>query len=242
MDTRRGMQTRGRGALSGPLPALPRPVDALSERWAALPPRARAVTVVVLALALVTTAEARVQIATQRWGGEPTTVLVAERDHAPGELPVVRTERRPRALVPPGAASADTAASELALALPTGAVLTDSHLDPAGPGATLPAGLRAVPIPVEDRWGVTAGGWVDVWDIGGRAGTGHLVAGQRAVLELDEGDERAPPVAIVALATDEVPAVTAALASGGVLLAHAPAPPGAASSSSARTADEERAP
>lgn len=227
MDDDRPRPDRPGRGLAGPLPALPRPLDLASERWAALAPRVRHVLIAALAAAFLVAGEARVQHAQHRWGSEPIDLLVAVRDHAPGEQPEVRGERRPSALAPPDAVDDDTDLPPLALALPEGAVLTRAHVDPAGPGATLPPELRAVPVPVEEQWGVAAGGWVDVWILGGREEAAHLVAPHRAVLALDDG-EGTEPVALVALAYDEVAAVTAGLATGTVRLAHAPSPDAAA--------------
>ncbi|QBI21086.1 hypothetical protein ER308_16905 [Egibacter rhizosphaerae] len=213
-----------RGLLRGPLPALPRPIDAASEWWAGLPPRARPTIVVLLVLALVLAAETRVQLAQLRWGGEPVRVAVAEHDHAPGDHATVTTERRPAALAPPDAVSRVEPDARLALALPEGAVVTSTHLHAAGPAGALPGSLRAVPVPVEEDWGVTAGGWVDVWVLGRREEAATLVAQQRPVVGLDVDEERGEPTALVALAGDEVAAVTSGLAAGEVLLAHAPEP------------------
>jgi Flp pilus assembly protein CpaB len=186
--------------------------------------------VVVVGAALVMVAagtQARVRAAEQRWGGAPVSVLVATSD-----LPVGATthglrgvELPPRA-VPPHAVTAaqgETLEAVLALALPEGGVLTRAHLDPRGPAAGLGGDLRAVPIPVDDGWGVAAGGWVDVWVLGTAETPATLVAGSRPVLEVrGEASER---TALVGLHAGEVGAATAGLAVGQVLLTHAP-PPG----------------
>lgn len=216
---------RLRAALQGPYPALPRPLDAASERWSSLRPRVR---VVVAALAIAMSAvgvEVRVQAAEHRWGGPPIPVYVATDDLAVG-APLTGLRR---VTLPPDAAPAaaltqpPSDAAVLALALPDGAVVTARHVDPRGPAAGLDDGLRAVPIPVEDGWLVAAGGWVDVWVLGTPEEPATLVARSRPVLEVrDDGHS---PTALVALDRDaEVGPATAGLALGRLLLAHAPAP------------------
>ncbi len=210
--------------LRGPYPRLPRPLDACSEQWSRLRPRSRTLAAALLVVAALLAVDARVRAAESRWGGAPRPALVATTD-----LPVGAraTGLRPTVL-PPAAVPADavaTVAGEavLALALPAGAVLTRDHLDPRGPAAGLPAGLRAVPVPAEQGWGVTAGGWVDVWVLGAGDTPAELVARSRPVLEV-RGDTTGT-TALVGLAADEVGPATTGLALGRVLLAHAPAPP-----------------
>jgi hypothetical protein len=217
-------RTTLRRVLAGAHPALPGPVDGLAERWAGLPPRGRAVLTLVLLLAVAVGVEARVHAAEHRWGGAPVSVLVAAEDLPVGAAPTAVR----RALLPPGALPWRPLAevpdgAVLTLALPRGAVLTESHVAPSGPAAGLGEGLRALPVPVDEGWGVTAGGWVDVWVLGGDAGA-TLAARSRPVLEL-RGE---PPdiSALLGLAIEEVTAVTAALSHGRVLLAHAPPPGG----------------
>lgn len=212
-------------ALRGPYPALPRPLDAASERWAALRPRVRIVVTVLAAGVALAGIQARIEAADSRWGGVPVPVLVATADLPvgapltdlqdvelpPGAVPVTALTTRP----PDGAV--------LALALPEGAVLTESHVDARGPAAGLDEGLRALPIPVEDGWLVTPGGWVDVWVLGAGEEPARLVARSRPVLEVRE--DRPSPTALVGLdAGTEVGPATAGLAVGRLLLAHAPAP------------------
>lgn len=209
--------------LSGPHPSLPQPLDAVAERWAHLRPRVRTLVVVGAVLALLAATQLRIQAADRQWGGEPVRVVVASRDVGVGE-PATAVERvvRPPVAVPPGAVTdAPPAHAPLAFALPEGAVLTEAHLDPRGPSAGLEDGLRAVPVPVEEGWAITAGGWVDAWVLGVGEQPATLVASSRPVLELREGE-----VALVGLDRDEeVGEVTTGLALGRVLLTHAP-PPG----------------
>jgi hypothetical protein len=110
----------------------------------------------------------------------------------------------------------------LSLPLPRGAVLTRSHLDPRGPAAGLPDGMRAVPVPTEPGWDVQQGGWVDVWTLGTGDRPARLVASSRPVLQVRE--DPSGLTTLVGLAGDEVEAVTTGLALGRVLLAHAPPP------------------
>jgi hypothetical protein len=207
----------------GPAPALPRPLDAAAERWARLRPRVRLLLLCAAVLAFVALGELRIQSALARWGGTPVPVLVAEHDLAVGSSPGgVRRHSLPPAAVPPGALTAVPAGAVLAFALPAGNVLTASHLDDRGPAAALGAEARAVPIPVEDGWGLVAGGWVDVWVLGAADEPAVLVARSRPVLELREADRHG--TALIGLEGDEVRAATTGLAVGQLLLTHAPAP------------------
>lgn len=209
--------------LHGPYPRLPRPLDALSEGWSRLRPRARlaagllAVLLVVLAVAL------RIERADRRWGGPPVRVLVAERGLPVGatELAVTAQERPPVA-IPDGALTELPEGAALAFALPAGAVLTRAHVDPRGPAVGLPPGSRAVPVPVDEGWGVTAGGRVDVWVLGAEGEPARQVAHAAPILEVT--DDETVTTALVGLAEGEVAATTEGLAAGRVLLTHAPAP------------------
>lgn len=210
--------------LTGPHPSLPRPLDAAAERWARFRPRVRVLLVLGTMLALLVAMQLRIQAADDRWGGEPVRVLVATRDLQVGASPTdVEPVARPPAAVPPAAVTGEPPAdTTLAFALPQGGVLTEAHLDPRGPAAGLEAPLRAVPIPVEEGWAVTAGGWVDAWVLGVGDEPATLAASSRPVLELREGE-----VALVALdREEEVGPVTTGLALGRVLLTHAPPPEG----------------
>jgi hypothetical protein len=218
-------------------PALPRPLDLAAERWARLPPRLRILAGITALLMLVGATEARVHSAERRWGGEPVTVWVASADAGVGEPPGrLEPVRMPPAIVPPHAVTRPPRDVVLSLPLLAGAVLTDTHLTPAGPAAGLGPKLRALPIAVEENWGVVAGGWVDIWVLGpSRAaeslgaeadGSGppprQAVARSRPVLEVR--DDGLSSTALVGLDLDEVEAVTTALADRGLLLTHAPPP------------------
>lgn len=211
--------------LDGPHTALPGPLDALAEGWARLRPRVRALAVVLAVVALFGAAELRAARAERRWGGAGVPVLVAEADLAAGTRdPALRRAVLPPVAVPPGAVGDAPDGAVLALALPEGAVLTGAHLDARGPAAGLDAGLRAVPVPVEDGWAVAPGGFVDVWVLGADDGAARQVARSRAVLEVTPAGDGAGLTALVGLTEDEVGPTTAGLALGGVLLTHAPAP------------------
>ncbi len=209
--------------LRGPLPILPRPLDAVNERWATLSSRTRLLAAVAALALAVGLAEARVQIAEARWGGTPVDVLVATSDLGPGADLAVRGVTFPPGATPPGAVTTAPAGATLALALPEGAVLTEAHLDPAGPAAGLGDDVRVVPFPVESGWGVTAGGWVDVWVLGLDDVPATEVARARPVLKLT-ADDAGRATALVGLDVEEVGPATAGIAAGRVLLAHAPAP------------------
>lgn len=205
----------------GPYPRLPRPLDTLSDGWTRLRPRARVLVGLGVVLAVVLSVSARIERAERRWGGAPVRVLVAAEDLPAGTAePAVRSLELPPAAVPPQPLTRFPHGAALALAAPQGTVLTQAHVDPRGPAAGLSAGLRAVPIPVESGWGVTAGGRVDVWVLGAEAEPAQQVASSALVVEVS--DDGTSATALVGLAEDEVGPTTAGLALGSVLLTHAP--------------------
>lgn len=205
----------------GPYPRLPRPLDTLSDRWVGLRPRARALVGVLVVVSLALSVSARIERAERRWGGAPVRVLVAVEDLPAGTAePALTSLELPPAAVPPQPLTRFPDDATLALAAPEGTVLTQAHLDPRGPAAGLSAGLRAVPIPVEPGWGVTAGGRVDVWVLGAEAEPAQQVASSALVVEVS--DDGTSATALVGLAEDEVGPTTAGLALGRVLLTHAP--------------------
>ncbi len=203
--------------------ALPRPLDGLAERWAALPPRARTVAAGLVIAIVVVAGEARVLSAERAWGGPAVEALVARTDLPAGAAPEVDVVRIPPSLAPPGAVGEVDADARLAVPLPQGGVLTATHLDARGPGATLDPEVRAVPIPVEAGWGVIAGSWVDVWVLGVGDEPAQRVASGAAVLALDV-DDAGRATALVAIDDDAVAATTTGLALGRVVLAHSPTP------------------
>lgn len=209
--------------LHGPYPRLPRPLDWCSDQWSALRPRVRVLAALTAAVLAVLAVDARVRAAESRWGGAPSVAYVATRALPVGAaVEAVERVRLPPAAVPGDALQQIPGGARLAYALPAGAVLTAGHIDRRGAAVGLADGLRAVPIPAEEGWGVVAGGWVDVWVLGSGESGSTLVARSRPVVEV-----RSDPTgltALVGLSAEEVGRATAGLAVGGVLLAHAPAP------------------
>ena len=217
------MSQRLDALLNGPHLRLPRLLDTISEWWSRRRPRVRTALAVLLVLGVLLGLDARVRAIDGRWGGAPREVLVAAENLAVGDTAAaVRRVRLPPVAVPHDAVTevADTAV--LALAAPAGTVLTRRHLDPRGPAAGLAAGMRAVPVPTEPGWGIVAGGRVDVWVLGDGQTPARQVARARPVLQVR--DDAAGLTSLVGLSGTEVQAVTSALALGGVLLTHAPAP------------------
>lgn len=197
-------------------------------------PRARALGVVGLIAMVVIGCEQRVAGVADRYGGPPAPVVVTSSDVAVGQS----AEDLRIAHVPPDVIP-DDALTELpsdapiaALALPAGAVVTHQHLDTRGPGIGLEADLRAVPIEVEPSWGVVPGGFVDVWILGSGDVPALAVARQRPVLDVSEGTGRS--TALVGLSADEVADLSDGLASGRVLLVHAPPDPARSDADGAR--------
>lgn len=209
--------------LHGPHLRLPRLLDAVSDWWSGRRPRVRMVTGLLLVVAVLVGLDARVRAIDARWGGAPQPALVAASDLAVGDAPrAVRRVRLPPAALPAGAVAEVADTARLALAAPAGTVLTRRHLDARGPAAGLATGMRAVPIPTQAGWGVVAGAWVDVWVLGDGDAPARLVARARPVLQVR--DEAAGLTSLVGLSGSEVQAVTGGLATGGILLTHAPAP------------------
>ena len=209
--------------LRGPHLTLPRPVDALSERWSALAPRTRMLAAGLLVVLAVMGLDARSRAVDGRWGGSPRFVVVATADLQVGDARTeVTTAQLPPAAVPHGALTEVDEGATLSLALPQGAVVTSAHVDRRGAAVGLDDGMRAVPIPTEAGWGVVEGGWVDVWTLGTGDAASELVASGRPVVDVVQ--DAAGLTSLVGLAEDEVAAVTSGLALGRVLLAHAPGP------------------
>lgn len=219
----RSRRRGGRWAQGAPW-RLPPPLDRVADGWAGLRPRVRTLLAWLLVLTLGLGYAARVAAVDARWGGPAVTVLRATRAMAVGEAPAaVEQVRLPPRAVPPAALRALPEDAVLALPVVEGALLVAAHLDARGPGAQLPADERVVPVPVEEGWAVEAGGWVDVWALGAAGGGAQLVARSRPVLQV-QAEEGRGGVALVSLAEDQVREVTAGLATGRVVLAHAPPP------------------
>lgn len=161
----------------------------------------------------------RVATAQAQWGGRGEQVWRATRT-VPAGQPVsdaLRPIRLPRAAIPPTAiTTAVDNAAVLAVPLVEGALLTELHLSPVGPAVALPDDERAVPIPVEQTWGIEPGIVVDVWAVVDSDQPPEALAQARPVLQLTDDGPRS--VALVALHEDDVAATTATLARGRVLL------------------------
>lgn len=185
--------------------ALPAALDAWSERWWAMPPRARGLLLaflVVLALVAGTSHVAATPY------GPPTTALVAVSDLAVGhdlDRSDVRQVDWPEDLVPE--AAAHEASGRLAAALPTGSVLTDHHLTDGGAASQLATGMAAVPLPADLLPTLAPGHVVDV--IGADVtGDPSVLAHEAQVISTDGVD------VWLAVPRDRAPSVAAAGASG----------------------------
>lgn len=167
--------TRLRERFRGSPVALPRWLDAASERWWGLPPRLRA-TLLASASALVVLAGLGHAAATPY--GPPTIVLVATEDLPAGHRLTARDVRRvswPSAIVPDDALR--TVQGRLALPVPAQTVVTRRHVAHDGMAAALTEGMAAVPVPAEALPSLTIGDRVEV--------VGRNLDGQAAVLASD---------------------------------------------------------
>ena len=208
--------------LRGAYPALPPPLDRCSEWWARRRPRVRLLIGVVALLAVAGALTSRVAVLEQRFAAPPVRVLVAEEFLPVGTAaPAVAMVRLPALAVPDGALEAVPDDAVVAVAVPKGAVVTRAHLDVQGPGAALPTDQRAVPVPVEEGWGLEAGGFADVWASGDIGEPAALLVEAAPVLAVHDGDLR--PVAVVGVPAARVAEVATAGDGPGLLLTHAPA-------------------
>lgn len=181
MSTLDDLRSTARRRLAGPLPALPRQLDELSERWWSMPPRLRVgltagVCLLLACLPLVRTARSA-------WG-PPVTVWVAATDLAAGtELgpDTAVAALRPADLVPGDAL--DGPDGVLTTAVIAGSVLTERHRAESL-AAMLPRGHVAVPVPMDLQPQVAAGAVVDLLTAGFDGSGRVLVVGGR-VLQVD---------------------------------------------------------
>ena len=206
--------------LRGAPPVLPATLDRCSERWWALPPRARAALLLAGVVLVGAAGVWRVEAARRSWGGPARRALIAVEHGHVGDRPALRPALLPPAMVPSDAPPTVDAEARLALALPEGAVLTRAHVSPRGPGVGLDTDLRVVPLPVQAGVGVASGGRVDVWVLAPPPDGSRRIAERRPVVGVSNEDD--DPVALVGLDTDEVGAAVQGMADGQVLLTHAP--------------------
>lgn len=207
-----GIRARG-GALDGPPLALAGWLDAASERWWRLRPRARTALAITVALSIALAAIGRV--VTDPYGA-PTIVLVTVRDLPAGqELTAADVRRRtwPSGLVPPGAT--ERRDGRLAVPLLAGSVLVEAHLDALGPARGLGPGAVAVAVPRELLPELALGDRIDVLGAG-PDGSGAVVARDAVVLASDA------TTVWLATARDAAPAVVAAVLRGTIGVALLP--------------------
>jgi Flp pilus assembly protein CpaB len=165
------------------------------------------------------------EAARHRWG-TAREVVVAVHDLAAGhrvEPEDVRRQSWPVALVPPGALSSRDEGGVVSAPVMAGEPVVRRRLGRAGAGpvaAGLPAGRRAVTIPVGDAPPpVVVGDQVDLV-AAGSALEAQVVARGASVVALRER------AVVVAVTTDELPAVAGGLVGGTVVMAVSGDPPG----------------
>jgi Flp pilus assembly protein CpaB len=160
--------------------------------------------------------------------GPPTAVVVAARD-----LPLGATVKAGDVAVrrlhqpPPGSLGDPGAAAGRVVAVPVlaGSPLLERHLAPPGrPGlaALVPAGMRAVRVPVEAEWALPAGSVVDVLAHGDPAG---LLPGSEPARTVVQGAillADAPSEVTVLVTVDGARRLASAAAGGPLILALAP--------------------
>lgn len=163
--------------------ALPRWLDALSDRWWGATPRTRGIVLIGLVVLVGTASAFRVAASPY---GPPVPVLIADEDLPAGAVldeGALRSVRWPEELAPPGArADAD---GTLVAPLPAGAVLTDGHVTDRGLGGAIGPGDAAVPLPAELVPPLEVGTVTQVI-ASGADGTG-LVLAQRAEVVATDG-------------------------------------------------------
>ena len=175
--------TLARLRLDGTPAVLPRPLDAISERWFRAGPRLR--LALVLGLVLAVAAALVVRLTTSPWG-PPVRVLVTAADLPVGhELAAgdLRPARWPAGLVPDDAL-ADPAGMRLSAAVPTGTLLTRRHASAGGLAAALAPDHAAVAVPADLLPSLPSGSFVDLVGAG-HDGTGTVLAGDVEVLRVD---------------------------------------------------------
>lgn len=212
-----------RDLLLGPPPNGPAWLRGPAERWAHLPPRVRLALLGLLVLLCAGLMSLRAESLQARWGGPGTPVWRATATIPAGETPQgrLRSVTIPAGVLPHAAVRAGRRIDRpLSAPLVRGAILTEQHLDVAGPAATLSPGHRLLPVPLDPGWGVETGAAVDVWALAGPEGTASMIAAGRPVLRVArEGSRR---TALVSLPVDVVRAAAEAVASGRVILTLAP--------------------
>lgn len=219
MDLVDRLLPRRRGRLPrGPV-ALPTVLDAVSDRWWALPPRVRAAVVVTAALGLLALAG---RGATASPWGPPVPTLVAGRDLPAGHALTpadVATATWPAGLVPDDALGRDDLGGDARLAAPARAGTPLARGDLVDGVAGLVAdGHVAVAVPVDGLPAVRAGDHVDVV-AGSPDGVGQRVASDAPVVAVDGA------FLWLGVPHDRVDAVAAAGAAGRITLAVRPARP-----------------
>jgi hypothetical protein len=186
----------------------------LARRVLARHPLARWVAVAGLAVtaAMVMTAQLRAVEAQRRSWGDPVHVWVARSTIEPGtplDTDLVRSDRYPAAMVPPGALTELGGTTRQRIG--AGEIVVASDVAAAsGPAALIPAGWAAVAVPV-GAIPVSPGSAV-VIVAGGAPIQGIVVDGTDGT-------------ALVAVAERDVPAVAGALVVGDAVLALSPSPP-----------------
>jgi hypothetical protein len=161
---------------------LPSWLDALSERWWARTPRARALALLTLAVLAAVGVSARLAASPY---GPPVPVLVATSDLPVGTVlgeDHVRTERWPGDLVPDD--GRDEPVGTLTAPLPAGAVLTTAHVTDDGLAGMLAPGQAAAPLPADLVPHLSTGTEVQVVT-GGTDGVGVVLADRAAVIADD---------------------------------------------------------
>lgn len=175
--------TLARLRLDGTPTVLPRPLDALSERWFRAGPRLRLALIVLACVVAVVALGLR--LATSPWG-TPATVLVTATDlpvgHelGPGD---VRAQHWPGEVVPADAIDAADG-RRLSVGAPAGTVLTDRHVAAGGVAGALAPDAAAVAVPAELLPSLPSGSSVDLVGAG-HDGAGTVMAADVEVLRAD---------------------------------------------------------
>lgn len=201
----RSVTSGPRPSWAGPLPALPRALDSVSEGWWRLPPRLRLLAFIVLVV-LVGFGVVRRGSATP-WG-PPVEVVVAAGDLDAGQPVAAMTASRPASLVPSNALER-IPSGRMSRDVTAGEVLTSAHVV-ADLDDLLENGEVAIALS-QQLPGIRVGSRLEILGTGFDGLGDHLGPGRLLAVDGDQ--------TWVAIDQDRAPAIAAAMTTGSVTVA-----------------------